>query len=169
MKYLSFFWLVFVYISSFSQDLRPVVVQNGVLVYKGEYGDMLMYHNQDDVEQHEGKWGYVNKKGKLVIPVQYDDANYFSVGLACVKKNDKYGFIDSSGNQIIYYLFDEVRAFDPQCEMALVCRNGKWGWINKYGDYVVKCRYDIACPFSGDESETALYRGGTDMEEINER
>ena len=46
------------------------------------------------------KWGYIDKKGKIVIPIQYDDAWPFSDnGLARVKVNGKWGYIDKKGTQ----------------------------------------------------------------------
>ena len=40
-----------------------------------------------------GKYGYVNKIGKLAIPLKYEKVSYFSEGLAAVKLNGKWGFI----------------------------------------------------------------------------
>ena len=32
-----------------------------------------------------GKWGFVDKEGRLVIPLEYDDVGYFDEGLVGVK------------------------------------------------------------------------------------
>lgn len=40
------------------------------------------------------KWGFINKKGEIIIPAQYDTVHYFINGLACVKQNTKWGCID---------------------------------------------------------------------------
>ena len=131
----------------FAQELRPVVIQSGMLIYKGEYGDNLICHIQTDTDQQDGKWGYINKKGSLVIPVQFDDADYFSDGFARVRKGDKYGFIDTTGKVVVYYLLDDAKSFDPECGWALVQRSGKWGWINHNGEYRIACRFEAAYPF----------------------
>lgn len=41
-----------------------------------------------------GKAGFINTKGKEVIPFVYDDADSFSEGLAPVKNNELWGFIN---------------------------------------------------------------------------
>ena len=47
------------------------------------------------VEQNE-KYGFVDKTGKLIVPVQYDWVWYFSEDLASVKQNGKWGFVDKT-------------------------------------------------------------------------
>lgn len=50
----------------------------------------------------EGKWGYINEKGKLVINPQFKSAYLFSDGLALVASSDnKIGYIDKSGRYVI--------------------------------------------------------------------
>ncbi len=41
------------------------------------------------------KWGYVDKNGKEIIPIQYDDADTFLNGKARVKKDGAYITIDN--------------------------------------------------------------------------
>ena len=53
----------------------------------------------------EYKWGYINTKGKIVVPMEYDEAGDFQDELAMVAKNDvdgnkKYGIIDIEKNMI---------------------------------------------------------------------
>lgn len=45
------------------------------------------------VEQ-ENKYGYIDKTGKIVINYQFDGAGRFSEGLARVKIDNKWGYID---------------------------------------------------------------------------
>jgi hypothetical protein len=46
----------------------------------------------------DGKWGYIDKTGRTIIPIEYDYVESFnSEGLAKVKKDEKYGFIDRTG------------------------------------------------------------------------
>jgi hypothetical protein len=51
-------------------------------------------------------WGYIDKAGKVVIPLQYDSAGTFSEGLACVRKGDKIGYIDKAGKVVIPITLD---------------------------------------------------------------
>ena len=47
-----------------------------------------------------GKWGYIDKSGTLVIPARYDDAWDFSEGLAHVNLNGRWFYIDKNGNEV---------------------------------------------------------------------
>ena len=50
--------------------------------------------------KQNGKYGYIDKNGKMVIQPQFNDARNFSDGLAMVRQNGKYRYIDKSGNMI---------------------------------------------------------------------
>ena len=43
------------------------------------------------------KWGFVDKEGKEVIPLKYDNVSYLYEGLASVELNGKKGYIDKNG------------------------------------------------------------------------
>ena len=59
------------------------------------------------------KYGFINKKSDIIIPIKYDLATHFNNGYAIVKFGNKYGAIDKKGNEIIkpnYY--DYMTNFD---------------------------------------------------------
>lgn len=56
----------------------------------------------------KGKWGYINKLGKLVIKPTFDRADNFSSGLAPACIDRKWGFIDKKGNWTIKPTYDSV-------------------------------------------------------------
>ena len=53
----------------------------------------------------EFRCGYIDKTGKVAIPLQYEDCLSFSEGLAGVKKDGKWGFIDKTGKVVIDFRF----------------------------------------------------------------
>jgi hypothetical protein len=56
----------------------------------------------------DGKWGYIDKTGKIVINPQFDNAWRFNDGLAKVRFGEKYGFIDKKGKIVINPQFDGI-------------------------------------------------------------
>ena len=56
-------------------------------------------------------WGFVSKKGDLVIEPTYKDANSFSLGYAPFFENGKWGCIGESGNILIEPTFDSMGSF----------------------------------------------------------
>ena len=47
-----------------------------------------------------GKWGFLDKSGKIQIPFQFDFATGFSNGKAMVKKNKDWYYIDRTGKRM---------------------------------------------------------------------
>lgn len=45
----------------------------------------------------KGRWGYVDRYGRMVIKYKYDDAFPFAGNVAVVKKGEKFGFINRQG------------------------------------------------------------------------
>lgn len=58
--------------------------------------------------EKNGKWGFVDAEGNLVIDCQYDDALSFTSGYAAVKQGDVWGYIDTEtqwrSNRILRWL-----------------------------------------------------------------
>lgn len=54
--------------------------------------------------QKDGKWGYIDKTGKMTIEPQWESAHAFVNGLAMVvekvSSEDKFGYIDTAGKYI---------------------------------------------------------------------
>jgi hypothetical protein len=59
--------------------------------------EMLYPH----AEREGGPWGYIDKTGKVIVPLQFDWAEPFSEGLAAVSLNKKFGYIDNTGRFVI--------------------------------------------------------------------
>lgn len=52
------------------------------------------------LEAEGGKWGYIDRTGKLVVGMKYDNAYAFNNGLARITIGDKVGYIDKAGRHI---------------------------------------------------------------------
>jgi len=94
----------------------------------------------------EGKWGYIDASGKIIIEPRFDWARTFREGLAAVEVGGKWGFVDSGGKVVIPARFDEVQDFSEGLCAAL--RGGKWGFIEKTGTFRGPRRYECARSFS---------------------
>ena len=122
------------------------------------------------------KYGYIDKSGKVKIPVKYDKVGHFKGGIASVKENGKWKFIDKEQNIIYdkynkeaegmrlviknnkYGFIDELRklivpliyekAYDYKNGYAIVQKNGKRGYVNKSGELVVAAIYEKCFNFS---------------------
>lgn len=79
------------------------------------------------------KWGYINHKGEYVIAPQFDDAEYFSSGLAKIMVNGEIGYINRDGDYVIPAKYKEGTCFVGG--MAFVVKAGcAPACINKKGE-----------------------------------
>lgn len=94
-----------------------------------------------------GKEGFVNTKGEVVIPFIYEWVKSFSEGLAAVcNDSHHWGFINTRGEVVIPLIYDGVQSFSEG--LAAVSKSGKDGFINTRGDVVIPMIYDSAWSFS---------------------
>jgi len=94
---------------------------------------------------HNGKWGFMDRKGHIVIAPVFGNERDFFHGLAGVELNEKWGFIDEKGTFVIPPRFDEVRDFLD--DLAPVRIGRKWGFIDLTGRIGIEPRYQAAGEF----------------------
>ena len=84
----------------------------------------------------ERVFGFASVKGEARnIPPIYCDATGFSEGLASVKRNGQWGYIDAGNETRIAFSFDYAGRF--QYGQAIVQQGKLQGVINKRGEYVI--------------------------------
>lgn len=59
----------------------------------------------------DGKWGFVNTSGSIIIEPQYDDADSFNAGYAPVVVDGLWGYIDTSGALEIEAVYVDASTF----------------------------------------------------------
>jgi hypothetical protein len=103
------------------------------LYAKGQKVGELIFDDADLFAENDGyaavktngKWGFVDKSGNMVIQSEYDNARSFSNGFAAVKVNGKWGFIDEDGNMVIEPQFEDAKYFTSK-GTVFVKENGAW-------------------------------------------
>jgi hypothetical protein len=68
-------------------------------------------------------YGYIDKKGKIVIKPKYHSLRMFTEGLAAVNKNEKWGFIDKTGKEMSKFQYDDFYPFNQG--LAAVSKGNK--------------------------------------------
>jgi len=108
--------------------------------------------------QEAGMHGYINSQG-IAIPLQFENALYFSEGLAAVRQGGYFGYIDTSG----------AWAIEPQFEYARGFRNGRaivYGeqgapnYIDRKGKLLLKGEYKKLYPFDTYGGATVVGKNG---------
>lgn len=85
--------------------------------------------------QLNGKYGFIDTTGELVIPYEWENVKFFREGLAGVCKDGKWGFIDTTGNLVIPYQWDYC-SYGFKDGMAIVSNKGEGQYyvIDKEGN-----------------------------------
>ena len=78
---------------------------NGIWIIDPEYDRAEAFSESMAVVRKDGKYGYIDVSGRLVIPVKYQDAGSFSAGLAPVCLYGKYGYVDKSGEMVVPFKY----------------------------------------------------------------
>ena len=98
----------------------------------------------------DGRWGYVNRKGAIIIAPQFDFADDFENGAARVRwgfgSGMRYGLIDTQGRILAKPIYSEMDVFSEG--LARVIHDGLSGFIDRQGIEVVPPRYDAVSDFS---------------------
>lgn len=87
--------------------------------------------------QKDGKWGFADECGKVVIPFKWRWAKNFSDDLALVADDNwKYGYIDKTGKVVIPCKWEDAKDFSEGLAPVKL-GNWSWGFINKTGKLVI--------------------------------
>jgi len=104
----------------------------------------LAFRNGLACIKKDNKWGWINKKGDLVIRAEFDDTRSFINNVALAKKGYKWGLIDVNGNFITPSLFDEIIIISESIIGVLI--DYKWGVIDWAGNYIVNPKFNLIEP-----------------------
>lgn len=143
------------YINQFFKDgyinVSKIVKQNGEFVKKeslvGRNGKPIQgfdwrfdevgrFYNDRAQFVNDDKYGFLDRKGKIVIPNIYDYASVFTEGYVVVAKeiNGKYvwGCLDENGTCVIPFEYDDLT--DIHNGFSLARKDGKVGFVDVYGN-----------------------------------
>ena len=65
-------------------------------------------------EDEAGRWGYIDKQGRMAIAPAFQEATPFQNGLAAVRQDDLWGYIDAKGAWAIRPAYAEATGFNAQ-------------------------------------------------------
>lgn len=86
------------------------------------------------VKNADGRWGFIDKSGRLVIPYQWKKVLWFSEGLAGVQDdNEKWGFIDKTGKVVLPFEWSNVQWFKNGRVRVQTVLGGAWHDIDGEG------------------------------------
>lgn len=141
--------LIFIFTVSLSLSIFP---QNAQWLIKPEYDAIADFSEGIVAVKRNGKWGYVNDKGEIIVPCEYEIAYPYSdgMGVLALSDNTLVAITDLNGNitPITTKLKVDNRFAEFSDGLLLVTDGRKWGYLNKSGQLSIECKYLFALPFS---------------------
>lgn len=107
-------------------------------------------------EKLGGYYKFIDINGKQAFKDSFERAGFFANGLAPVRKDNKWGFINKKGELAVDYRFTGAREYSG----GLACvekDNDKWGFINTAGETVISFQYDRSTRFRFNHAYTEYY------------
>ncbi len=165
MKLIVFSILTSFLISCGTQQLATIKL-NGKFGCINKRGDIVIQPKWDYIQQDrksniilvrkDSLYGFIDKKDRITINPQYKEADIFSEGLAPVSNGNKYGFINTKGDTIIPFIYDDV-FMGFMNGLSDVTINDSSGYINKSGEIVIPLIYDICYPFMSQYAQVETF------------
>jgi hypothetical protein len=105
------------------------------------------------VPNTNGRWGFIDDTGTVVIEPKFNVARPFSEGLAAVITELGLGYIDKTGRIVIPPQFGTAggpftSAFSEGLAAVPLRDKNKWGYIDKSGRFAIAPTFSYASPFS---------------------
>lgn len=151
--------------------MSMAVLLTGIVAYQFVFKDMFGVQYLAQVQNEEGKYGYINEKGEEVIPCQYDWGTTTWIGdVVGIGINDgknssgnlKYGAINKKGEVVIPLKYDGIYLSNGVmwlAEKVGVNENGdqiyNWGCMDTRGKEILDFEYQFISEdcFSFDDYE----------------
>lgn len=92
-----------------------------------------------------GRVGTINRSGRVVIPIEYDEVSDPVEGTSTVERNGRVGAVDRNGVLVVPMTFEDVGEFSQG--LAYAARDGRYGYINPRGEAVIPFTYSSAGTF----------------------
>lgn len=146
-------------------DAKPVVVKQGfkygyidkdgnaVTSLKYQYAyEYFLDENVAKVNLN-GKYGLINKQGKEILPIEYDEIGYFNNGRGYVLKDKKVGIVNENGEILVPLNYDALYSkTEKKYELghgmtfwgptAFLLKDGKYALVDREGRILSDFKYD---------------------------
>jgi hypothetical protein len=106
-----------------------------------------------------GLYGFIDRQGQEIIPCKYRTIGNFEDGLAKVSDVNNANYIDAYGRELISntpaqekitpYTLPQLFMGNFYSNVTWFVKNGKMGWINRYGQILIPSRLERLHPASG--------------------
>ena len=102
------------------------------------------------------KMGFINYRGEIVVPVEYDEVGHFRNRVTTIKKEGLYGIIDDDGDFLLPVRYRTIEGDYHRKDLFAVNQDGKYGFFDSNYQLVIPYKYDYVSGFSEKEGLCAV-------------
>ena len=164
---------VFSFIGTFSEGYATCVINSEEKLdkdfFKNAQSEFFFFYNRNNY----GKWGIIDSKGEIIIPMKYDFIRAVKEGKATYLENLKYGILNIHTRTVTSAEFDFLHHFsEGLCIFKEFFRTrwsteSKCGFIDEEGRVRIPAIYKTATPFKSGRSKVTSFDGYVNMIDIN--
>lgn len=135
------------------KDGFKLIDESGYVITHQAYSYMSTMHDgralvYNTLADGSSKYGYIDRQGKEVIPLQYEEATDFNQRRAVVKvKNMEYALIQLDGKKLAIYPYAFVGQLGDGLLPFQKETDGKYGYLNEQGAIIIAPAYTNAFAF----------------------
>jgi len=145
------------FIKHFSEGLGMIEVNNNKWGFVNGKGKVVIIPQFNSVgyfndglawaRNENKKIGYINHNGEWIITPMYNEGQEYDSlsGLAMVKINNKWGYVDINGKLSFFGETEKTYSFSEG--LAIGRKDDKVGFLNNKGQWVFPPQFEIAHPF----------------------
>jgi gliding motility-associated-like protein len=102
----------------------------------------------------DNKCSFVNANGKLIAPVEFENARNFVNELAAVRNGGKWGFINGSGKLVIPFIYSIIFDFEEP-NITTAFENKNWWLLNNKGVIIKQLDITVCYGFKNGTAKVA--------------
>ncbi len=133
-----------------SKERQNFIFTSEKQIKSWEFDQVITWYNQNEnlkpIRNKNGKIGYINDNGELIIEGNYTKGTPFNKDIAIVCKDGKCGFINTEGEFILPMDY-ELPTLSTQPNFLLAKKGGKYGYLDYQGNTIIQIKYDLLEPF----------------------
>ncbi len=139
--------------------LKPVKSKNTKWGYINDDGDWVIQPIFDIAKDfrkgiaivcQSGLYGFINNKGKFILPMEYELPDYdYEPAVLLAKKDNRYGYLDYEGHILVALNYEEIA---PYSSIMKAKKEKKWGFIREDETIILPFKYDFVEDFGVDKT-----------------
>ncbi len=126
------------------------------LIIPCKYDEVSLFNGDLTAVKSEEYWGVINKKGNVVVPIEFSSID-FAADLIIARKGDDFSIFTKAGKPLNFLTkkYDWFGSANHP-SLIIVTKNNKYGLVNSNGSEIVPPKYDFLSYFNNDMARFKL-------------